>query len=243
MFDSEPLTREGTSLAVRPSTARGRESFERSLIQTRYQEEFTAKGAYTATADILNIDKLRGCDGDDDGEEENLVDIAVIYHLMQVHFLSLVQEDQWEETGYQDYYIARPLEGRHSANAASLLPVRREADDKLNTAQDANTGVNFRPDTAATQNRRVSFKTKTTISTDTEPAQLMSSCNDSEHKRGRVGLTRPLSQHHHRQCAFSKTSALNQFHQLYPETSPDLRDAIQSGKRHIIHGINGYYFH
>lgn len=223
IFDIDPLVREGSSLAVRPSTAKGRELYERFLGQTQYQEEFTAKATQTCTTDILNVDQLRGTGDDDDGnvDEENM-------------------EDGWEDTGHQDYYIARPLEGRHSANAASRLPARRQADKQLTTVQDANTGVNFRPDIAVTQNRRVSFKTEVSM---TEPAQLISTSDNKHEHNKRFGLARPLSLHHKRQCTFSKTSALNNFHQLYPEMSPDLRDAIQSGKRHIIHGINGYYFH
>lgn len=147
-----------------------------------------------------------------------------------------------EESGYQGYYIPRPLEGRYSINAASQLPARRQADERLGTATDANTGVNFRLDTAAKQNRSDHFTTAASLSANKD---LTDSTSSSGHKEARAyhGLVRPLSRHHQRQCVFSKTTILNQFHQFYPETSPDLRDSIQSGKRHIIHGINGYYLH
>lgn len=60
---------------MRPKTARGRELFERSLVQTHYQEEFTAKGN---KPDILDLDKLREEADDDNNDEEHSVSLITL---------------------------------------------------------------------------------------------------------------------------------------------------------------------
>lgn len=42
---------------------------------------------------------------------------------------------------------------------------------------------------------------------------------------------------------FSKSELHRKFNQIYPETSPDLRENLKSGKRQIINGCPTYYFH
>ena len=139
--------------------------------------------------------------------------------------------------------MPRPLEGRHSANAASLLPVRIQADQQLNTPRDANIGVDFRADTAATKTQTVSINDDAYASTYTYCAESDATSSRPRTENSEAHLIRPLSRHHQRQCEFSRTAVLNNFFHSYPETSPDLRDSVQNGKRHIIHGVNSYYFH
>ncbi|KAJ8036352.1 hypothetical protein HOLleu_20303 [Holothuria leucospilota] len=45
------------------------------------------------------------------------------------------------------------------------------------------------------------------------------------------------------QNSFTKSDARKSFHDTFPETNPDLRDNIGSGKKHEFHGQNAYYWH
>ena len=58
------------------------------------------------------------------------------------------------------------------------------------------------------------------------------------HYRVGTGLPRPQSTLLKIQDSFTKSDAKKKFYQAFPETNPDLRENIVSGKRHVFNGIN-----
>ena len=42
---------------------------------------------------------------------------------------------------------------------------------------------------------------------------------------------------------FSRSEAMRRYHNLYPDQLPDLREATDTGRRHIINGYHAYFYH
>eukprot|EP00118_Oscarella_pearsei_P023102 m.272505 g.272505 ORF g.272505 m.272505 type:complete len:436 (+) comp40563_c0_seq11:5072-6379(+) len=211
-FSTDPATREGTHLDVRPKTARALHDAEQALTTTHYSTEYSQKGV--KEINILNLDERDG--EDDEGEKRTLVE--------------------------EDYHTPRPLEGRHSVNAASLLPARRLADEALGEAANADARVSFRSqvmeiDPAATDEEDGQEDDEDNLASGVSEADSFALSDGGDVKE------RPLSSHHERQIGYNKTAVLNKFGERHPETFPDLRMSSREGKRHIFHGYHSYYFH
>ncbi|XP_065839385.1 sperm-associated microtubule inner protein 4-like [Oscarella lobularis] len=199
-YPTDPVTREGTHLDVRPTTAKALQDYsEKSANATCYSSEYQSKGV--KEVNILNLEEKE--EGDSaKGKETTFTEL-------------------------EDYHTPRPIEGRHSANAASLLPARRLADAALR--------VNFQPEV-----------TEIDLPEEEEEEEKE---EEEEDEGERVTMSggslrpRPLSSHHERQIRYTKTAVLGKFAKEYPETFPDLRASTRDGKRHVFHGYHSHYFH